>query len=105
MIYEAGLKQYKFQMYVYYKYPPDGFKLFVLSYFDDSVYWNKYEELGKWFVDTLGKILHVKKLGYSHWFMSITISQLKDHCISVDQSIYATSVVANHLYTATIKEN
>ena len=44
-------------------------------------------------------------LGYAHWFMSIRISQLKDHSISVDQAIYATSIVAKYLDTATVKVN
>ena len=35
--------------------------------------------------------------------MSIRISQLKDHSISVDQAICATSVVAKYLDTATAK--
>ena len=55
------------------------------------------------FVDTLGKILHVKFLGYAHWFMSIIISHMKDHSISVDQDIYSTSIVAKYLDTATAK--
>ena len=42
-------------------------------------------------------------LGYSHWFMSIRISQLKDHSISVDQARYATSIVSKYLDTATVK--
>ena len=42
-------------------------------------------------------------LGYAHWFMSIRISQLKDHSISVDQARYATSIVAKYLDTATFK--
>ena len=42
-------------------------------------------------------------LGFAHWFMSIRISQLKDHSISVDQAIYATSIVAKYLDTATVK--
>ena len=90
-------------MYLYYKYAPYGSRLVVLSYIYDCVYWYKSEELGKWFVDTLGKIFHVNFLGYAHWFMSIRISQLKYHYISVDQARYATSVVAKHLDTATIK--
>ena len=64
-----------------------------------------YEELGKCFLDTIGKIFHVEFLGYSHYFMTISISQLKDHSISVDQDNYATSVVENDLDTATPKEN
>ena len=44
-------------------------------------------------------------LGYTHWFVSIRISQLKDHSISVDQARYATSIVAKYLYTATVKLN
>ena len=41
-------------------------------------------------------------LGYAHWFISIRISQLKDHSISVDQTRYATSIVAKYLDTATV---
>ena len=37
---------------------------------------------------------HVKFLGFAHWFISIRISQLKDHSISVDQARYDTSIVA-----------
>ena len=60
-------------------------------------------DLVKWFVDNLGKSFHVNFLGYAHWFMSIRISQMKDHSISVDQAIYATSIVAKYLDTATVK--
>ena len=42
-------------------------------------------------------------LGFSHWFMSIRISQLWDHSISVDQDIYAISIVAEYLDTDTVK--
>ena len=35
--------------------------------------------------------------------MSIRISQLKYHSISVDQARYATSIVAKYLYTVTVK--
>ena len=90
-------------MSIYYKYAPDGYKIVVLFYVDDCVYWYTNEDLGKWFVDTLGKIFHVKFLGYAHWFMSISISQLNDHSIYVDQDRYATSVVAKYLDTATVK--
>ena len=90
-------------MSIYYKYAPDGSKIVVLSYVDDCVYWYTNEDLGKWFVDTLGKRFHVNFLGYAHWFMSIRISQLKDHSISVDQARYATSIVAKYLDTATVK--
>ena len=76
---------------------------FVLSYVYDCIYWYTNEDLGKWFVDTLGNILHVNFLGYAHWFMSIRISQIKDHSISVDQAIYATSIVEKYLDTATVK--
>ena len=55
------------------------------------------------FVDTLGKIFHVNLLGYSHWFMSIRISQMKNHSISVDQARYATSVIVKYLDTAIVK--
>ena len=75
----------------------------MLSYVDDCIYWYTNEDLGKWFVDTLGKRFHVNFLGFAHWFMSITISQLKDHSISVDQARYDTSIVAKYLDTSTIK--
>ena len=75
----------------------------MLSYVDDFVYWYTSEEIGKRFVDTLGKRLHVNFLGYVHWFMSIRISQLRDHYISVDKARYYKTVIANYLDTATIK--
>ena len=50
----------------------------------------------------MGKILHVNFLGYAHWFMSIIISQLKYHSISVDQARYATSIVEKYLDTVTV---
>ena len=90
-------------MSIYYKYAPDGSKIVVLSYVDDCVYWYTNEDLGKTFVDTLGKIFRVKFLWYAHLFMSIRISQLKDHSISVDQARYATSIVAKYLETAPVK--
>ena len=51
----------------------------------------------------MGKRFHVDFLGFAHWFMSIRISQLKDHSIYVDQSRYATSIFATYLETATVK--
>ena len=56
-------------------------------------------------MDTLGKIFHVNLLGYAHWFMSIRISQMNGHSISVNQAIYATSIVAKYLDTATVKKS
>ena len=81
---EAGFIQSQCQMSIYYKYAPDGSKIVVLSYVDDCVYWYTNEYIGKLFVDTLGNRFHVNFLGYAHWFMSIRISQMKDHSISVD---------------------
>ena len=71
-------------------------KLLFLSYVDDRVYWYTNDDLGKWLVDTLGKRFHVTFLGYAHWSMSIRISQLKDHSISVYQARYATSIVSKY---------
>ena len=90
-------------MYIYYRYAPYGSKIVVLSYVDECVYWYTSEALGKWFVDALGKIFHVNFLRYSHWFMSIIISKIKYHSISVDQSRYDTSIVAKYLDTDTVK--
>ena len=53
-------------------------------------------------LDNLGKIFHVNFLGYGHCFMSIRISQMKDHSISVDQARYTTSIVAKYLDTVTV---
>ena len=105
LIYESGLNHYKCQMYIYYKYALDGSKLVVLYYVYECLCWYTYEEIEKWFVDTLGKIFNANFLGYLHWFMSISISQLKDHYISVDQARYDTSVIEKYLDTFTIKEN
>ena len=102
-ILEAGFIQSQCQMSIYYKYAPAGSKHFVLSYVDDCVYWYTNEDIGKWFVDNLGNRFHVNFLGYAHWFISIRISQLKDHYISVDQARYATSIVAKYLDTVTVK--
>ena len=75
----------------------------VLSCVYDCFYWYTNEDLGKWFLDTLGKILHLNFLGYAHCFMSIRISHMKDHSISVDQARYATSIVVKYLDTTTVK--
>ena len=45
----------------------------------------------------------MKFLGYAHWLMSIKISHMKDHSISVVQTKYATSIVAKLLDTVTFK--
>ena len=37
--------------------------------------------------------------------MSIRISQIKDHSVSLDQDIYSTSVVARYLDTVTVKSS
>ena len=54
-------------------------------------------------MDALRKRFHVNFLGYAHWFMSIRISQMKDHSISVDQARYTTSIVEKYLDTTTVK--
>ena len=102
-LFEAGFIQSQCQMSIYYKYAPDGSKIVVLSYVDDCVYWYTNEDIGKWFVDTLRNIFHVNFLGYSDWFTSIIISQMKDHSISVDQARYSTFIVAKYLDAATVK--
>ena len=43
------------QMYIYYKYAPDGSKIFVLSYVDDCVYWYTNEDLGSGLLIPLGR--------------------------------------------------
>ena len=100
---KAGFILSQCQMSIYYKYAPDGSKNVVLSYVDDCVYWYTSEALVKWFVDNLVNRFHVNFLGYAHWFMSIRISQMKDHSIYVYQSRYANYIVAKYLYTATVK--
>ena len=87
---EEGFMPLQFQISIYYRYAPDGSNIIVLSYVGDFFYWYTNEDIVKWFVDTLVKRFHVNFLGFTHWFMSIRISQLKDHSISVDQARYAT---------------
>ena len=70
---EEGFMQSQCQMSIYYKYAPDGSKIVVLSHVDDCVYWYTNEDIGKWFVYTLGKRSHVNFLGFEHWFLSIII--------------------------------
>ena len=98
MMDEEGFKQSKFKMSIFYKYAPYGSKLVVLYYVYDCVYWYTYEELVNRFVDKLGKISHLNFLVYARCFMSISISQLKEHSISLCQAKYSTSVVIN-IYT------
>ena len=105
MIDESGFKQSQCQISIYYKYTLDVSNLIVLSYVDDYIYWYTYVEPVKLFVYTLVNIFHMNFQGYSNWFMSIIISQLKDHSISVDQSRYDTYFFAKYLYAATKKEN
>ena len=102
-ILEAGFIQYQCQMSIYYKYAPDGTQIVVLSYVGYCVYWYTSEDLGKWFVDALVKIFHVNFLGCAYWFMSIRISHMKDHSISVYQAKYATYIFEKYLDTATVK--
>ena len=75
----------------------------VLSYVDDCVYWYTYESPGEWFVDILVNRFLVEFLGYSHWFMSIRIYQMKYHSIYVNQARYANYIVETYLDTATVK--
>ena len=100
---EADFIQSQCQMSIQYKYAPYGSKTVVSSYVDDYVYWYTNEDIGKWFLDTLGKRFHVNFLGHAHWFMSIIIYKMKDHSISVDHNRYATSIVAKYLDTFTVK--
>ena len=90
-------------MSIYYKYAPYVKTIVVLSYVDDCVYCYTSEALGKWFFYSLGKIFHVRFLGYAHWFMSIRISQMKDHYISVYHTRYDNSIVDEYLDNATFK--
>ena len=66
----------------------------VVARDSSAFYWYTSEDHGKWFVDDIVNIFHVKFLGYAHWFVSIIIYQMKDHSISVDQARYSTSIVA-----------
>ena len=45
----------------------------------------------------------MKFLGYIHWFMLIIIYEIKNHYISVDNAIYATSIVAKYFDTDIVK--
>ena len=40
---------------------------------------------------------------YSHLFISMRISHMKDHFISVDQAIYDNSNVGKYMHTETFK--
>ena len=89
-------------MCIYYNYASYGTKIFF-DFFDDCVFFYKSKALGKWLVENLGKIFNVNFLVYAHWFISIRISQLRDHYVSVYQDIYATSIVDKYLATSTVK--
>ena len=99
----SGFKKSQYQMSIYHRYAPNGPTLVVLSHVDDFLFRYTSEELGKWFWDTLVKRFHVNFLGYSRWFVSIGISQLKNHSILVYQARYSTAAVLKYLDTVTIK--
>ena len=86
-------------MSIYYKYTPDISKIVVLSYVDDCVYWYTNEDIGKWFVDTLGKIFHVNFLGYA---TSIVAKYLDTAIIKVGTNVYKASFPSDMIFT---KEN
>ena len=44
---ESGFIQSQYQMYIYYKYAPDGSRIIVLSYFGDCIYRYTNESIGK----------------------------------------------------------
>ena len=100
---EIGFIQYQCKMSIYYNDAPDGTIIFVLSYVYDCIYWYNSEDLGKQFVDDLRNIFHMNVLGYAHWFMSIIISQMKDHFISSDQARYVTYILAEYMDNDTVK--
>ena len=56
-------------------------------------------------MDALGNIFRVNLLGYAHWFMSIKISQMKYHSISIYQAIYDNYISEKYLDTATVKKS
>ena len=89
-------------MSIYYKYAPDWNKKTVSSYVDYCVFCYTSGSLVKWFSVNLVNRFRLKFLGYAHWFMSVRISHMKDHSISVYQARYATSVVAKYLDTSTV---
>ena len=68
---ELGYIQSQCQMSIYYKYAPYGSKIVVLSYVDNRVNWYTSEAILEWFVVTIGKILHMNYLGYTHSFVNI----------------------------------
>ena len=67
IINESVFNKSQYQMYINYKYAPDGSKLVVLYYVEEWVYWYIYDEIVKWFVDKLGNRFHVRLLGYAHF--------------------------------------
>ena len=74
----------------------------VLYYVYYCVYWYTYEYPGNLFVYNIGERFHVNFLGYAHWFMSIIISHMKDHSISVYKARSATSIVTKYLDIVTV---
>ena len=106
--YSGCLKQATYSLiyrYLCYNYAPDGTNIIVLSYFHYCVYWYTYEYFVKWFVDTLGNILHVNFLLFAHWFISIGILQISYNSISVDHDRYDTYIVDKDLDTSTVNKS
>ena len=62
LINESCLKQSQYQMSIYYKNAPYGTKNVVLIYVEVCFYWYTSEAIVKWFVEKLGRKLHMKFL-------------------------------------------
>ena len=66
---EAGFIKSYCQMYICYKYAPDGGKL-LFFYFYDCVYCYTSKDLGKCFVGSIGNRFHMNFFGYAHFYVS-----------------------------------
>ena len=100
---ESGFIKSQLKIYIYYKYARYETKVVLLSYVEYCVYWYISETIGKCFVEILVKIFNVNFLGCACLFMSIKVSHMKVHYISVDQARYANLIVAKYLDNDTVK--
>ena len=70
---------------------------------DDCIYYYTSENLGRWFVDALGKRFNVTFLGHAHWLIIIRITQNVDVSVSADQSRYFLAIVNKYLSHAMVR--
>ena len=71
----------------------DGSELWIILYVDDFLYFGTNEHTRTKFDFVFGTRFKVEFQGQSHWYLASRITQDQNFNITIDQSIYAKSIV------------